>query len=54
MQSLSLLPTDKQDQTLFGVVDYKGLPISVEAGVGHGFTAVGDKLVLKLMLSHDF
>jgi hypothetical protein len=47
------LTPNEQDQTLFGVVDYKG-PISVEAGIGHGFTPVGDKLVLKLILSRDF
>ena len=45
---------NQQDQTLFGVVDYKGAPVSVEFGIGHGFTAVGDKLILKLMLMHDF
>jgi hypothetical protein len=44
----------RQDQTLFGVVDYKGAPVGIEFGAGHGFTAAGDKLVLKLMLNHDF
>lgn len=43
-----------QAQTGFMVVDYAGEPVNVEAGVGHGFTAGADALVLKLMLSKDF
>ena len=40
-------------QLLFAVVDYKSAPLSVEFGIGHGFTAASDPLVLKLILSHD-
>jgi hypothetical protein len=42
-----------QNQTAFAVVDYKG-GIGVEFGIGHGFTAASDDLVLKLMLIRDF
>ena len=39
---------------LFAVVDYSGEPVDVEAGIGHGFTAGSDGLVLKLMLTRTF
>ena len=47
-------PLGRQQQLLFAVVDYKSDPLSVEFGIGHGFTAASDPLVLKLILSHDF
>ncbi len=47
-------PLSGQQQTLFAVVDYKGDPVSVEFGIGHGFTAASDALVLKMILSHEF
>jgi hypothetical protein len=43
-----------QQQMLFAVVDYSGEPVDVEAGIGHGFTAGSDGLVLKLMLTRTF
>jgi len=43
-----------QQQMLFAVVDYSGEPVDVEAGIGHGFTAGSDGLVLKLMLTKSF
>jgi hypothetical protein len=43
-----------QQQTLFAVVDFSGEPLDVEAGIGHGFTAASDGLVLKLMLTKTF
>jgi hypothetical protein len=43
-----------QQQTLFAVLDYSGEPIDVEAGIGHGFTAGSDGLVLKVMLTKTF
>ena len=43
-----------QQQMLFAVVDYSGEPVDVEAGIGHGFTAGSDGLVLKLMLTKTF
>jgi len=43
-----------QQQMLFAVVDYSGDPVDVEAGIGHGFTAGSDGLVLKLMLTKGF
>jgi hypothetical protein len=47
-------PLGRQQQLLLAVVDYKGPPLSVEFGIGHGFTAASDPLVLKLILSRDF
>lgn len=47
-------PLGRQQQLLFAVVDHKSDPLSVEFGIGHGFTAASDPLVLKLILSHDF
>jgi hypothetical protein len=49
----NLLPVDQQSQQLFGVVDYKGDPFNVEAGLGYGMTAASDRWVAKLMLSRD-
>jgi hypothetical protein len=46
-------PADQQ-QTLFAVVDYNGNPNSIEFGVDHGFTAASDKVILKMMVMHDF
>lgn len=43
-----------QQQALFAVVDYSGEPMDVEFGIGHGFTAASDDLVLKLMLARSF
>jgi len=47
------LAADQQSQQLFGVVDYKGEPFDVEAGLGFGLTGASDRLVAKLMLSRD-
>jgi len=47
-------PLARQQQTLFAVVDYKADPMSVEFGIGHGFTTASDALVLKMILSYDF
>jgi hypothetical protein len=47
-------PLSRQRQTLFAVVDDKADPVSVEFGIGHGFTAASDTLVLKMIVSHDF
>lgn len=43
-----------QEQAVFAVVDYSGAPADIEFGIGHGFTAATDKLVVKLMLSRSF
>ena len=45
---------DRQEQTLFAVVDYGGEPVNVEFGIGHGFTAASDALILKLILTRNF
>ena len=44
----------EQGHTLFAVLDYSGEPVDIEAGIGHGFTAASDALVLKLMLTKSF
>jgi hypothetical protein len=46
-----MLSTDQQSQQLFGVVDYKGDDINIEAGVGFGLTPASDRWVVKLMIS---
>lgn len=43
-----------EQQELFAVADYSGEPLDVEAGIGHGFTAASDGLILKLMLTKTF
>lgn len=45
---------DRQGQYLWAVVDWKGEPNSVEAGIGHGFTNASAPLILKLMVEHAF
>ena len=47
------LPFDQQSHQVYGVVDYKGEPFNVEAGLGFGLTGSSDHLVVKLMLSRD-
>jgi hypothetical protein len=49
-----LKDTNGQLQELFAVLDYNGEPVAVEFGIGHGFTAASDDLIMKLMLSHNF
>jgi hypothetical protein len=46
-------PTSQQSHQLFAVVDYKGEPFNIEAGVGFGLTSASDGLVAKLMISRD-
>jgi hypothetical protein len=36
------------------VVDCKSDPVSVESGIGNGFTSASDALALNLILSRDF
>ena len=43
-----------QQQSLFAVVDYSGEPADIEFGIGHGFTAASDDLVMKLMITRTF
>jgi len=44
----------RQSHMLFAVADWSGDPNAVEFGIGHGFTAASDSLILKLMLMHNF
>jgi hypothetical protein len=46
------VPSEQRHQC-FGVIDYRGRPWTVEAGVGVGLTSATDKLILKLILSRD-
>jgi len=43
-----------EQQTLYAVLDYSGPPLDIEAGIGHGFTAASDALILKLILTRKF
>lgn len=45
---------NRQDHTAFLVVDYASPVADIEFGVGHGFTAAGDDLVMKLMITRSF
>lgn len=49
-----LQDVNRQQQALFAVVDYTGEPLDIEFGIGHGFTAASDDLIMKLMLTHIF
>ncbi len=42
-----------QSHQLYGVVNYAGRALDVEAGVGVGLTGASDKLTFKLILSRD-
>ena len=44
-------PISREFQTAFAVIDYKNEPLSAEFGIGHGFTAGSDALIVKLILS---
>jgi hypothetical protein len=43
-----------QVHQVYGVVDYRGKSLDVEAGIGFGLTRASDRLTFKLILSHDF
>jgi hypothetical protein len=47
------LAPDQQLHQLFGVIDFKGEPFNIEAGLGFGLTSASDRLVAKVMLSRD-
>jgi hypothetical protein len=47
-------PLSRQYHALYGVVDYTSDPFSIEFGIGHGFTAVSEPLILKLILTRSF
>jgi hypothetical protein len=44
---------NEQSQQLFGVVDYTGGTVEIEAGLGRGLTNAADRLVFKLIVSRD-
>ncbi|HZC66794.1 MAG TPA: hypothetical protein VE545_09490 [Candidatus Dormibacteraeota bacterium] len=48
-----ILPVERQSQQLYGVFDWYGKTLNVEAGVGFGLTSASDKVTLKLILSRD-
>ena len=45
---------DRQQHTVFAVVDVAAEPYDIEFGVGHGFTAASDEVVLKLLVTRSF
>ena len=50
----NLAPLSRQYHALFGVIDYTSDPLNLEFGIGHGFTAVSESLILKLILTRSF
>lgn len=52
-QLRAFLPASQQFHQLWGVADYNGDPISVEAGAGFGLTPGTDSFAVKLMLMTD-
>ncbi len=49
----SFVQSDQQFHETWAVVDRNGKLLSIETGVGVGWSAGADRLTLKLMLSHD-
>jgi len=47
-------PFTQQYHALYGVIDYNRDAFSLEFGIGHGFTAVSEPLILKLILTRSF
>lgn len=47
-------PGEQREHNLFGVVDFAGKLLDIEAGVGFGLTKASDKLVLKTIVAHTF
>ena len=47
-------PLSRHYHALYGVIDYNRDPLSLEFGIGHGFTAVSEPLILKLILTRSF
>jgi len=47
-------PLSRQYHALFGVIDYNSDPLTLEFGIGHGFTAVSESLILKLIVARSF
>jgi hypothetical protein len=45
---------DRQEHTLYAVVDLAAEPYDIEFGIGHGFTAASDDLILKLLVTRSF
>jgi len=50
----NLAPLGRQYHALFGVVDYNSDPLNLEFGIGHGFTAISESLILKLIVTRSF
>jgi|SRR6516162_909916 len=50
----NLAPLSRQYHALFGVIDYTSDPLSLEFGIGHGFSAVSESLILKLIVTRSF
>ena len=52
-QISDFVPVREQQHNLFGVADYNGKWLDVEAGIGFGLTHASDDVVLKLILSRN-
>jgi hypothetical protein len=47
-------PLSRQRHTLYLVADFRHDPYNLELGIGHGFTAASEPLILKLIVSRSF
>lgn len=47
-------PLGRQSHTSYAVVDWAIDPYDIELGIGHGFTAASDALVVKLLVTRGF
>ena len=48
-----IVPVSQQFHEVWAVMDHNNKMVNIEAGVGVGYTAGGDRLTFKLMLSRD-
>ena len=49
----NFVPVSQQFHEIWAVMDHSNKVVNIEAGVGVGYTAGGDRLTFKLMLSRD-
>jgi hypothetical protein len=50
----NFLPVQQQSQQLYAVTDFKVHTVDVELGVGYGFTAGSDRLMIKAIIGYAF
>ncbi len=47
-------PVNRQEHTLYAVLDVAANPYDIEFGIGHGFTAASDDVIIKLLVTRSF